>query len=70
MLAKEAKDSADRMEGMTLDMHTFAHKSKCDAEAMKIITVVTLVFLPATFVSVHLPHQSYFQLKLTIARHS
>lgn len=51
-LAKEAKDSAIRTETMTMDMHTFADKSKRDAEAMKIITVVTLVFLPATFVSV------------------
>jgi hypothetical protein len=44
------------MEDMTKNMHDIARKTKQEAVSMRIITLVTLFFLPGTFVSVfHLP---------------
>lgn len=40
------------MEDMTQAMHTIAHETKMEAVNMRIITLVTLFFLPGTFVSV------------------
>lgn len=40
------------MEDLTLNMGQIGADSQKEAIAMRIITVVTLVFLPATFVSV------------------
>lgn len=40
------------MEVMTEAMHTIAHETKMEAANMRIITLVTLFFLPGTFVSV------------------
>jgi Mg2+ and Co2+ transporter CorA len=40
------------MEALTMSMHKIGVMSQKEAIAMRIITVVTLIFLPATFVSV------------------
>lgn len=37
---------------MTKDMHEIARKTKQEAVSMRIITLVTLFFLPGTFISV------------------
>ena len=42
------------METMTKEMHEIAQKTKIETVSMKIITVVTLLFLPGTFISVSL----------------
>lgn len=51
-LAQEAQTSTKNMEAMTQAMHTIAHETKMEAVNMRIITLVTLFFLPGTFVSV------------------
>jgi len=51
-LAQRAQTSATNMERMTEAMHTIAHQTKMEAANMRIITLVTLFFLPGTFVSV------------------
>lgn len=48
----KAQKSADRMEKITVDMHKIAQKTKQETVSMKVITVVTLFFLPGTFISV------------------
>ena len=53
-LAQEAKVSAKKMEEMTLQMHEIASKTKVETVSMRIITLVTLFFLPGTFISVSL----------------
>ena len=40
------------MENLTRKMHNLGIMAQKEAVAMRIITVVTLIFLPATFVSV------------------
>jgi len=40
------------MEILTREMHDMGLQSQREAIAMRIITVVTLIYLPATFVSV------------------
>ncbi|GAB7323066.1 hypothetical protein MBLNU13_g05583t1 [Cladosporium sp. NU13] len=50
-LAHRAQLSAENMEVMTEAMHTIAHETKMEAANMRIITLVTLFFLPGTFVS-------------------
>jgi hypothetical protein len=40
------------MEAMTQGMHVIAEQTRKDTTSMKAITVVTLFFLPGTFVSV------------------
>jgi len=54
MLAEKAHLSAAHMESMTVDMHDIARKTKQEAVSMRIITLVTLFFLPGTFISVRL----------------
>ncbi|KAF2115662.1 hypothetical protein BDV96DRAFT_612335 [Lophiotrema nucula] len=49
--AKEAKASADNMEIITSEMHEIARKTKKETVSMRIITLVTLFFLPGTFVA-------------------
>lgn len=49
--ADEAKRSAERMERMTHQMREMAIKTTLETVLMRIITVVTVFFLPATFVS-------------------
>jgi len=47
--------ATQKMEVLTISMHEIGAQSQREAIAMRMITVVTLVYLPATFVSV-----SYF----------
>lgn len=49
--AQEAQRSAERMEGMTKKMQDLTLKTTLETVLMRIITVVTVFFLPATFVS-------------------
>jgi hypothetical protein len=51
LLAKRAQVSAERMEEMTKEMSHIAQKTKQETVSMKIITLVTLFFLPGTFLS-------------------
>lgn len=51
-LAEKAQKSAENMEAMTVEMHTIAQKTKVETVSMRIITLVTLFFLPGTFISV------------------
>ncbi|KAI9866764.1 MAG: hypothetical protein M1813_000706 [Trichoglossum hirsutum] len=51
LLAQKAQQSADNMENMTRDMHAIARKTKQETVSMRIITLVTLFFLPGTFIS-------------------
>ena len=60
-LAEQANISARNMEQMTKDMHKMTkdmqlltRKTKQEAVSMRIITLVTLFFLPGTFISVSL----------------
>lgn len=52
MLAEKAQQSAGKMEVMTERMHDIAIKTKQETISMRIITLVTLFFLPGTFISV------------------
>ncbi|KAK4544430.1 hypothetical protein LTR36_004321 [Oleoguttula mirabilis] len=52
LLAEKAHVSALRMEEMTHEMQIIAHKTKAETVSMRIITLVTLFFLPGTFISV------------------
>ncbi|CAN9101249.1 unnamed protein product [Alternaria alternata] len=49
--AKESRESAARMETMTLKMQDLAMKTKQETVSMRVITTVTLFFLPATFIA-------------------
>ncbi|GAB7361634.1 hypothetical protein MBLNU230_g1685t1 [Neophaeotheca triangularis] len=51
LMAERAQVTALRMEGMTKEMHTIAQKTKVETVSMRIITLVTLFFLPGTFIS-------------------
>jgi hypothetical protein len=51
-LSKKAQISTERMERVTDSMHDIAKKTKQETVSMKIITLVTLFFLPGTFISV------------------
>jgi Mg2+ and Co2+ transporter CorA len=50
--AQRAQQSADHMETMTTEMHEIAKKTKQETVSMRVITTVTLFFLPATFIAV------------------
>lgn len=52
LLAEKAQASALNMEDMTREMHEIARKTKQETVSMRIITLVTLFFLPGTFISV------------------
>ncbi|KAH8707101.1 hypothetical protein GQ44DRAFT_831069 [Phaeosphaeriaceae sp. PMI808] len=49
--AKKAEVSASQMAALTLDMHEIAQKTKRETVSMRVITSVTLFFLPATFLA-------------------
>ena len=49
------KLATKNMISMTEDMSNIARKTKIETVSMKVITVVTLFFLPGTFISVSLP---------------
>jgi len=50
--AEKAQVSADNMEKMTAYMQRIAAKTEQETVSMRIVTYVTLFFLPGTFVSV------------------
>lgn len=50
-LALEAQESAEKMTQMTEEMRVSARKTENETVSMKVITLVTLAFLPGTFVS-------------------
>jgi hypothetical protein len=52
LFAEKAQISTENMESMTHDMHEIAIKTKQETVSMRIITLVTLFFLPGTFISV------------------
>ena len=51
-IASKAHESTCNMEAITREMHLIARKTKQETVSMRIITVVTLFFLPGTFISV------------------
>lgn len=53
MLAERAQQSAAKTEVMTEKMHEIGLKTKQETVSMRIITLVTLFFLPGTFISVN-----------------
>jgi len=55
LLTKKAQLSADNMESMTSEMSEIARKTKQETVLMRIITLITLFFLPGTFISVSTP---------------
>ena len=63
ILAMKAQQSTENMEVMTKDMHVIAQKTKQETVSMRIITLVTLFFLPGTFISVS---NGPFKLKFMI----
>lgn len=60
VLAMKSQQSTENMEVMTKDMHIIARKTKQETVSMRIITLVTLFFLPGTFISVS---QKLFQFR-------
>ncbi|EME78932.1 uncharacterized protein MYCFIDRAFT_83727 [Pseudocercospora fijiensis CIRAD86] len=50
-LAERTHHSTINMEGVTVQMHRIARKTLVETVSMRIITVVTLLFLPGTFIS-------------------
>jgi hypothetical protein len=52
VFAKRAHESAVKMEAMTSNMNDIAHKTRQETVSMRIITLVTLFFLPGTFIGV------------------
>jgi hypothetical protein len=51
-LSYKAQLSADRMEKMTASMRQIAEKTEQETVSMRIVTIVTLFYLPGTFISV------------------
>lgn len=58
LLVEQANVSARHMEDLTQDMHEVAIKTKQETVSMRIITLVTLFFLPGTFISVSSQHST------------
>ena len=50
--AKKSQESANNMEAMTRKMRITAEKTERETISMRVITSVTLFFLPATFLAV------------------
>lgn len=59
LLAEKAQDSAEKMEILTYHMREIAIKTEKETVFMRIVTVVTLFFLPGTFVSVSKTPNAY-----------
>ena len=55
VLATKAHESTRNMEAITREMHIIAKKTKQETVSMRVITLVTLFFLPGTFISVCRP---------------
>ncbi|KAH7123564.1 hypothetical protein B0J11DRAFT_435355 [Dendryphion nanum] len=51
ILTAKTQQSTDNMEVMTGEMHKIARKTQQETVSMRIITLVTLFFLPGTFIS-------------------
>jgi hypothetical protein len=65
LLAERSQLSAENMEDLTRDMDKLARETKGETVSMRIITLVTLFFLPGTFISVG--HSRYiFSTQLTV----
>jgi hypothetical protein len=54
VMSERAQKSTESMEEMTRNMQDLAQRTKLEAVSMRIITLVTLFFLPGTFISVSL----------------
>ena len=52
VLASKAHESTRNMEAVTLEMHLIAQKTEQETVSMRVTTLVTLFFLPGTFISV------------------
>lgn len=52
LLATEAQRSSENMEALTYGTLKLTEKTKQETVSMRIITLVTLAFLPGTFISV------------------
>lgn len=52
VITRDTQSSTSNMEKSTKDMHEIAQKTKQETVSMRIITLVTLFFLPGTFISV------------------
>jgi Mg2+ and Co2+ transporter CorA len=52
IFAEKAQASAENMEEMTRNMEKLTEKTTKETVSMKIITLVTMFFLPGTFISV------------------
>lgn len=66
-LTEKAQQSQNKMEKMTIHMREIAIKTEQETVFMRIVTVVTLFFLPGTFISVsdfHLPSLSMQRLNM------
>lgn len=50
--AKNMEAMSQRIELITADMHEIAQKTQRETVSMRIITLVTLFFLPGTFIAV------------------
>lgn len=64
--AKEAQASTERMEMINSSMHDIAKKTQQETVSMRIITLVTLFFLPGTFISVSNGQQYNGKFTLTV----
>jgi hypothetical protein len=57
--------ATEKMEKLTVNMQNIGVLAQKEAIAMKIVTVVTMIFLPATFVSVRCNHAIIVRNRLT-----
>ena len=62
LLARQSVLSTFNMDGMTLEMNDIARKTKTESVSMRVITLVTLCFLPGTFVSVCQRSSRFFKV--------
>jgi hypothetical protein len=53
-MTQEMHESTMKMEKMTKSMHKVAERTERETASMHIITLVTLIFLPGTFIAVRL----------------
>lgn len=53
-MTQEMRESTIKMEKMTKSMHKVAERTERETASMHIITLVTLIFLPGTFIAVRL----------------
>lgn len=65
MYARRAQASAAHMEMMTNEMYAVTKKTEQETVSMRVITSVTLFFLPATFIAVRALHTAPRRLALS-----